>query len=257
MERIKELNRYPKGILVLLIVMVLVFTVVYFIGFSKIGFVHLDTFLEKRSDGDDTVYAGSVDGETLTYTVTKDNAVICRYGDKTYGPYTARKDPTAVPKDNDRGEDMVGVEIRKGEEILFRGGVLINKKDMRLFHEKTGALLADIAVSAGGGITDGSAGNIIEPMEPSAYMVLRLLDGPKLIKGGNFWSWLGGMLVAAMTALVILFAEELFRFRMSFRVRDVELTEPSEWEIMSRYAGWTLGTAATLIIFFSGLTMYI
>ena len=254
MERIKALNRYQKGILLLLIVMVSVFTVVYFIAFSKTGFVYHDAFLVKESDGGDTVYTGYVDGRELSYTVTEENAVICRYGSKTYGPFTVQKDPSAVPKSNGRAEDMVGVEIREGESILFRGGVLMNEDHMVLVDEKTGDPTYDITVS-GDGITYDSEGNIIEPMKPSAHMILRLLAGPELIKGGNFWAWLGGILFAGMTAVSILFAEELFHFRMSFRVQYAELTEPTEWEMITRYAGWTLGIVATLIIFFSGLNI--
>ena len=254
MERIKALNRYPKGILLLLIVMVSIFTIVYFIAFSKVGFVYHDAFLEKRSDGGDTVYTGHVNGRKLSYTVTEENAVICRYGSKTYGPYTVQKDPSAVPKSNGRAEDMVGVEIREGESILFRGGVLTIEDQMVLVDEKTGDPTYDITVS-GDGVMYDSEGNVIEPMKPSAYTILHLLDGPELIKGGNFWAWLGGILFAGMTAVSILFAEELFHFRMSFRVRYAELTEPTEWEMITRYAGWTLGIVATLIIFFSGLNI--
>ncbi len=241
MERIKELNRYQKGILLLLIAMVLIFTVIYFMAFSKTGFVYADDFMEKRSDSGNTVYTGNVDGKKLTFTVTKENAVICQYGDEIYGPYTARKDPTAVPKGNGRAEDMVGVEIREGEEILFRGGVLMKEDYMVLVDEKTGEPYYDVTAS----------------VEPSAHMILRLLDGPELTKGGNFWCWFFGIVFAGMTVLSILFAEELFHFRMSFSVRYAELTEPSDWEIVSRYAGWTLGAVATLIVFFSGLRMYI
>ena len=149
---------------------------------------------------------------------------------------------------------MVGVEIREGESILFRGGVLAIEDQMVLVDEKTGDPTYDMTFS-GDGIMQDSEGNIIEPMQPSAYTILHLLAGTELIKGGNFWAWLGGILFAGMTAVSILFAEELFHFRMSFRVQYAELTEPTEWEIISRYAGWTLGIVATLIIFFSGLNI--
>lgn len=242
MERIRELGRYQKGILLLLIAMVTIFTILYAMAFSKTGFVYEDAFLEKRTDSGNTVYTGYVKGERLTYTVTKDKALTCTYGDKTYGPFTAKKDSTAVPWTNGAARDMVGVEIREGEEILFRGGVLV--KDER----EMSMVLVDEK------IYDGQ-----EPPIHRQYAdtILRLLAGPKLTRGGNFWRWLGGVIVAAFTALSIVFAEELFQFSLSFRVRYAELAEPSEWEILSRYAGWALGMFATLIIFFSGLTMYI
>ena len=246
MERIRELGRYQKGILLLLIAMVTIFTIVYAIAFSKTGFVYEDAFLEKRTDSGNTVYTGYVKGERLTYTVTKDKVLTCTYGDKTYGPFTAKKDSTAVPWTNGAARDMVGVEIREGEEILFRGGVLV--KDER----KMAMVLVPKEVDI-----DQEPPVYTEKMKPSPEFVLRLLVGPKLTKGGNFWRWLGGVIVAALTALSIVFAEELFQFSLSFRVRYAELAEPSEWEIVSRYAGWALGVFATLIIFLSGLTMYV
>ena len=246
MERIKELNRYQKGILLLLIAMVSVFTILYAIAFFKTGFVYGDAFLEKRIDSGNTVYTGYVKGERLTYTVAKDKALTCTYGDKTYGPFTAKKDSTAVPWTNGAARDMVGVEIREGEEILFRGGVLItNERKMSMV-----LVPKEVHIDQEPPIYTGY-------MKPSPELILQLLSGPKLTKGGNFWTWLGGMIVAAFTALSIVFAEELFHFRLSFSVRYAELAEPSEWEIISRYAGWALGVFATPIIFFMGLTMYI
>ncbi len=246
MERIRELGRYQKGILLLLIAMVLVFTIVYAIAFSKTGFVYEDAFLEKRTDSGNMVYTGYVNGKSLTYTVTEEKTLTCTYGDKTYGPFTAKKDATAVPWTNGAARDMVGVEIREGEEILFRGGVLV--KDER----KMAMVLVPKEVDI-----DQEPLIYTEYMKPSAETVLYLLAGPKLTKGGNFWTWLGGVIGAALTALSIVFADEVFCWEMSWRMRNAELAEPSEWETMSRYAGWTLGAVATLIIFFSGLTMYI
>ena len=50
-----------------------------------------------------------------------------------------------------------------------------------------------------------------------------------------------------------LFADELFRWDLSFRVRDVEQAEPSDWEIASRYIGWTFCILMALLIFIKGL----
>ena len=56
-----------------------------------------------------------------------------------------------------------------------------------------------------------------------------------------------------MNAVSILFAEELFRFELTFKVRNVDNVEPSEWEITARYLGWTFLTIVALIIFNMGL----
>ena len=255
MERIKNCSGYQKVFLALAIAMIVIFTIIYPIVGSQVGFQYEGGFLEKRSENGDTVYSGWVKGKILTYTVTEDKTLTCRYGDNTYGPYTARKDPTADPKNNGRAEDMVGVEIRDGEQILFRGGVLLQDKDnmtMVLVDEKDGDPDYDITVSFGGVKYD-SEGNIINPMKPTAYMILRLLAGPKLVRRGSFLAWLGGMLFSAITVVTILFAKELFYMRMSFRVRDAEHIEPSDWEIMTRHICWIASTIIALGIFISGL----
>ena len=51
----------------------------------------------------------------------------------------------------------------------------------------------------------------------------------------------------------ILFADELFRWNLSFQIRDVYDAEPSEWEIFTRYAGWTVLTVLTPIMYVIGL----
>ena len=61
------------------------------------------------------------------------------------------------------------------------------------------------------------------------------------------------MFVCAVTAFSILFADELFRWDLSFRVRDVEQAEPSDWEIASRYIGWAVCLILALGIFIKGL----
>ena len=237
MELIKECNRTQKVFLILLIALVAIFTVLYPIAVSQKGIEYEDSFLEMRSENGDTIYFGNIDGKRLTFTVTEDKALTCTYGDKTYGPFTAKKDPTAVPWTNGAARDMVGVEIREGEEILFRGGVLVNEDYMVFVDEK-----------------------IYDGQEPPIYRqyaetILRLLAGPKLISRGNFWAWLGGVIVAALTALSIVFVDELFYWSMSWRVRNAELAEPSDWEEFTRPIGWLLGLICSLGIFISGLIL--
>lgn len=56
MERIKGLDRYQKGILLFMAVMVLVFTVAYSITTTRIGFSYRDTILTVRRGTWETLY---------------------------------------------------------------------------------------------------------------------------------------------------------------------------------------------------------
>ena len=99
MERIKNLNRYQKGILILLSVMLIGFTAAYFIVSSRVGFLYRDVILAVRNEGENTAYAGRIQGTDAVFTVTPDKTVMFTYGNKSYGPYTAREDPSAIPED--------------------------------------------------------------------------------------------------------------------------------------------------------------
>lgn len=61
------------------------------------------------------------------------------------------------------------------------------------------------------------------------------------------------MLLCLVNALSILFADELFRWNLAFRIRDAEWAEPSEWELAGRYIGWTVLAVLALVIFVIGL----
>ena len=61
------------------------------------------------------------------------------------------------------------------------------------------------------------------------------------------------MFISLIAAVSILFADELFRWGLVFRVRDVDLVEPSDWEIAGRYIGWTLMTVMAFAAYMMGL----
>ena len=75
----------------------------------------------------------------------------------------------------------------------------------------------------------------------------------KLEKKGQLGIWFMGLLCSAVIVVHIFFADELFRFRLSFRVADPYDLEPSDWEIFGRYASWTITTVMILVIYIMGL----
>lgn len=249
MERIKELDRYQKGILLLLAVMVVVFGIVYSMVSSRVGFLYHDVILQPSEVNGSTIYSGTINGQECAITVTADKAVTLQYGEKTYGPYTAREDPTAKPEDQ---EYLTGVEILDGDEVFFRGGVWRSQDGLTLFDEDGGIILGFSVYTEYGTVYD-SDGNIIDPMEPSAATVLKLMDDPELTSKGEWQAWFGAVFVSVLIAVSILFADELFRFNLAFQIRDVDYAEPSDWEIAGRYIGWTILTIMTFVMYIIGL----
>ena len=96
-------------------------------------------------------------------------------------------------------------------------------------------------------------GNVIDPLEPDASVILDLMAGPEMTHKGEWSVWLGGVIICIITAISILFEDELFRWNLSFQIRNVEQAEPSEWEIASRYITWTALPMVAIAIFIMGL----
>ena len=61
------------------------------------------------------------------------------------------------------------------------------------------------------------------------------------------------MFISLLNAGSILYADELFRWDLSFQIQNAETAVPSEWEMMKRYLGWTALTIAVLVIDLLGL----
>lgn len=250
MERVKNLNRYQRGILIVLMAMALIFGVVYCLVSSREGISYQDVILEFHEDSGASVYAGTIDNQPCSFTVTADKAVTFRYGEKTYGPYTATEDPTAIPEGKDY---LTGVQILEGDAVFFRGGVYRLNETLMLFHED-GNMVFDITVTTdNNGITTDENGNIIDPMQPTAATILELMAGPELVSKGDWFAYVGCVLLSIFISVSILFAEEMFQFSMLFRVQDVSHIEPSDWEICGRYIGWTVLTVTALVIYIVGL----
>lgn len=252
MERIKALNRYQKGILLLLVVIMLVFTAVYPAVISRVGFAYRDAILIPSEEHGDTIYSGKIRTVEARFTVFADQSVTFQYGDTVYGPYTAIEDKTAIPEENNMKNLMTGAELRKGEEIIFRGGFVTMEDGLWLVHEDGSFEHSAIVIMTDGIETDEN-GNVIDPMEPSAANILELMKGPKLAHRGNWLGWGCGVFLCILTVVSMLFADELFRLDLALRIHNAEQAEPSEWVIAGRYLSWTLLPVMAVYAFILGL----
>lgn len=253
MEKIKSLNRYQKGVLIVMIAMALVFAVVYRITISRVGFEYKDTILVPSQENGGTVYSGKIQGQQARFTVSEDKTVVFQHGNKTYGPYTAKEDPTAIPKDTPMANHMTGVELRQKEDILFRGGVMENGDSYWLYNEDGTSSNIGLFYTTSGGTTLDGNGNVIDPVEPSAHTILKLMNDPGLTHKGEWFAWFGAVFICVLNALSILFADELFRWNLAFQIRDADYAEPSDWEIAGRYISWTVLPVVALAILIVGL----
>lgn len=253
MERIKPLDRYQKGILLFLAAMVVIFGVLYAVVTSRVGFLYKDAILQPVTEQGNTIYSGKIKGQECRFTVTADKVVTFQCEDKTYGPYTMREDPSAIPEGEDVSELMRGIEMKKGDEVIFRGGIYQADTYWMMMNEDRSFAGFSITATTSDGVTYDENGNIVDPMEPDVSDILFLIDGPELTNKGAWIAWFLGVFISVITALSILYADELFRWNLSFQIRNAECAEPSDWEIAGRYIGWTVLTGMAFVICFMGL----
>ena len=252
MGRIRSLGRYQKGLLLFMLAMILLFAAVYPTRISNVGFAYRNAILTPRQEGENRVYAGVIGGTEARFTVYPDATVLFQYGSVTYGPYTVREDPTAVPEETDLDVPWRGIELRSGEEICFRGG-LWEQDGQRYLCNEDGSWYSTAVATMSDGTQMDENGNVIDPMEPTVSTILDLMEGPALTHRGSWTGWFYGVCICAVTAISILFADELFRLRMYFRVRDAYGVEPSDLEIMFRHISWTALSILAMVAFFVGL----
>ena len=253
LERIKCLGGYQKGLLFIMVAMIIVFTMLYPITIARVGFAYKDAILVPNYENNSTVYSGKIQGKQANFTVHEDKTVLFQYDGKTYGPYTAKEDATAIPTDSELRDDMVGVELRQGEENLFRGGVLDYGDYLWLYNEDGSIENLDITVTTNYGTVMDENGNVIDPMEPSVITILDLMGEPELTHKGNWLAWFGAVFICVLNVLSILFADELFRWNLIFQIRNVDHAEPSDFEIAGRYISWTVLIIMALVVFVMGL----
>ena len=253
MERFKTLNRYQKCVLIIMAVMTLIFAVLYPITVAKVGVVYKGEVLVKKQEKGNILYSGKIKGTRACFTVSNGNTLVFQYGEKTYGPYTLTQDPTAIPESKPYG-NMMGVELHLGGSLLFRGG-LLNTGDFYLLYKTDGTLYDPIEITIIG--SDGnpvySNGIAKDGMEPSVQTVIELLHDPQLVRKGSVLVWFEATFFCALNAIWILYADELFRWSLSFWVRNANVTEPSDWEMARRYIGWTVLPILALVLFVIGL----
>lgn len=250
--RIRALGKYQKVMLAIAVLLVLVFSVIYPVTMGRTGYLYRGALLTPGQEEGNTVYTGTVNGERARFTVTPDKAVTFQFGETTYGPYTATEDPGAVPE-NAGVSGLTGIEVRQGGDVAFRGGVVQQGDTLWLYHENGELENGGITITTSTGVTLDENGNVVDPNEPSLSTILELMGGPALTHQGDWIPYLLGVFLCAVTAVTILFADELFRFQLSFRILQAEDAEPTDLELFGRYVGWTVLPIAALVIFVLGL----
>ena len=253
-QKIQDLNWYQKGILLLLLVLIPVYAVIYHVSISRVGVLYNDKIFVPAEESGATVYSGRLDGKPAEITVTNDKtAVTFRCGDTVYGPYTIEEDPSALADIEFCPSDMRGVALYDGETLLFRGGFWPSGEFTQLYRADGSPDLQMGLYAVENGVWKDADGNAVDPMKPDAADILRIALAPELTHKGDWLVWFGAVCISLLNAATILYADELFRWNLSFQIQNAEDVEPSEWEMLSRYLGWTVLTILAFVVYILGL----
>ena len=253
MKRIKSLNLYQKIILIFISAITVLFSIIYYITVNRTGFEYHGSILVPRHENGSVIYEGKIDGIKASFTVSSDKAVTFGYGDKTWGPYIVTEDADAAPQNIELKRSLKGIEISCEDTTVFRGGMLDNGSDIWLYDQNGNLENPGFSASVNVGGTTYEITDMSDTLEPSVFTILDLVKGPALSHKGDLSAWLYGTFICVITAVSILFADELFRFSLSFSIRDPGRAEPSDWEIAGRYISWTIMPITALIFFIAGL----
>lgn len=250
MKRIKSLGLYQKFILIVLAIMAVTFSVIYPLTIARNGVKYKGTIFAPTEEKNCTVYRGKFKGEKAQIFVYDDGTILFEGGGSSFGPYTVTKSPSFLPKE--RTIDMVGVEIRLGDKVLFSGGVRDYSKNAYLFTKENGdATMSFVGTPGQSNLTYEQKQQ--ETFEPSLGHIFHLSDEPELIHKGTWLFWFLGMLFCIITAYTVLFAKELFHHNMSYLIKNPEKAEPSESAIDRRNISWFFLVVLILILFIIGL----
>ena len=248
MERFKTLDYRQKWIFLIMGVMVLVFTILYPVTLSRVGYSYRDAILVPHEAEGTTVYSGKIQGEAASFTVTQDKTVTFQYGDFTYGPYTVKENPQAAPESGDLADSLSGVEIWRQDSRLFRGGVQkLEQKGWLLYNDNGTLSHIETEIIFSGKYSD-------EQLAHTLDTIVDLRSGKELRYKGTGPAWSLGILLCVVNAVSILYADELFRFWLSFRIESPELAEPTDLEITGRYFGWGAMLIGIFVVFVIGLS---
>lgn len=204
--------------------------------------------LRFTTQGESKVYSGQVDYTDVSITVAPDHSIRFRLDGTEYGPYIIVEDPSAVPEANLFTIDaslLTGVEVQnqRNGEVLFRGGYYATNSDFSVFflYDEDGLLVSTLGIG------------LSATAEPQPEEILEIILDPDPTARGHIYGFLLGALFNLATVLLILYADELFRYNLRFRIQNVEDAEPSDWELLSRWIGWFAFTVCALVIYIIGL----
>lgn len=257
---------YRRAMLVATVGLMVLATVLYLTVGSQKGFEYGGSFYALTAvdgtmtytanahewhEGNTTIQSGA--GRRIVYTVTpvfdSGFVVTCKMGEETYGPYQVAALDLA-----DLSTRVLSFPLDGGMEItnvttgerLFRGGYIRSSSGYAFLLDEN---------------KQGEADSILDFAPPKPKKGPNCDDlyhftfgAEESMMGRADWTlYFCALLSAVFNTVSLVYAEERFTFRMSFRVADPANVEPSEWELFTRHAGWAVFLFFEAVFLLAGL----
>lgn len=254
-EAWKEMSLLRRVLLAILAAMILGFGIATPFVSARKGIAYGDTLLYAAREGEVRRYTGRIDGRRAEFTVTPEGTVEYRWGEEVYGPYRVAEDPSASPKGSMAAWNLPGIEIRRGDEVLFRGG-FYDGGWSTLYGEPFDFLSITYSTS-GGKVYDSNGKELTlrDLHEPGLSTVAELaLREPELTHRGSFALYLLVTLLAAFNMFQICFPGLMFRWSILWYVKDPYAAEPSDFYIFMEQAEWVILTVVAAVLYWLAIT---
>ena len=229
---------YRRILLIAQLLMILGFAVALSVVRGRPGFAYGDAVLLPHAEGEDTVYAGRVDGERAAFTVSPDGRVGYTWGDFVYGPYTVREDPSAVPEEYDWT-----LAWRSGRGIKSSSGAGTPDRHIPRSSRRRARPIKGTSLSPPYTATARRRSTPLteSPLQRRTSTPLaRLVLDPALRRRGSVSLFLLVTLLAALNLAAICFPNAFFRLSLWGHVKNLEEAEPSDYYLFCTHVGWLL-----------------
>ena len=241
-----ERSTYQKVLLCLLAAMAVLFAVLTAVSRTHEGVAFRDELLTIGEEGSQTVYSGTLYGDSITIICREENGTKLVDFDAP-GHYTAhcRVEFPEGTITTEYGDAVPRIRILRNDEVLFSGGYDPTADDHLRYFSEDGTFTIEPSISI---YTSG--GDPWYHFELSVYDIMCFAMGPETSVRGSWAGYFIALLLTVIGALLTAFPETVFYLSHCLSVQD---PEPTDFFYFTHKLGSILFAAIVLFLYCNGV----